>query len=334
MKHILAIFFILSCLLCIVPASAESLYFADSDGYDYYGICANVNDYRPMGAAYGFNFLDNGDSHYIENSYYTAFVASKDDTFEYMDFRFRPRESFSLPVTLWYPDGTDEQLNISVQYLEEVHYIFLKTNIVKVTVSDISGNEIVTKTYEQIFDNYYRIFIDDTGIYISTTNLGIGQQGYSSLNRYIDTSVNISVFPLTATSFDLTALNNVSSYCVIKVVDAEVIEAPLGGWLGWCYDKISFLDPNMVLYNILVYVDFIFNMLYFVVSFFLFSTWSYFILANVFALFYGVLQSNHGTYAMIQGYMTGMYWALYFPIMVFSFLIRFILSLVSAIVPL
>lgn len=330
--------FIFLMLCLIAPASAETKYFDDSDGHDHYGICADVYDYRPMGSVYGFSYLDpvfgNTDSNYVENSAYNTFVASDDDTFEYMDFRFRPEQSFSLPVTLWYPDGNEEQLNISVEFLEEVRYIFFQSNIVKVTVSDISGNIVVTKTYEDLFDNYCRVFIDDTGIYISTYNVGISQQGYSSLNRYIDTSVNISVFPLTAASFDLTALENVSSYCVIRVIDEQVAEDPLGGWLGWIYEKVDFLDPNMVLYNLLVYVNFIFNILYFVVTFFLFSTWSYIILVNVFALFYGILHSNRGVYAMIRGYMTGMYLGLYFPIMIFTFIVRFIISLVSLIVPL
>ncbi|WP_319507012.1 hypothetical protein [uncultured Methanolobus sp.] len=327
--RVLKILFI-ALLLLVLPAAAETYTFEDTSGHDYYAICANVSDYRPIGIPYGFSPTDTQDENYISNSEYDTFIVSTDDVFSYLDFQFKPEESFQLPVTLWYEDG-QRDLFINVQFETESSWIFWFTDSLNVTVTDLNSNILVSKTYTNVFDELVRVRIESDSISISQNDWK--ENFWTS---YLDdSSINISLYPLTALTFDLTALNNTSSYTVVKVIDDQytVEEQVLPGWMQWLYNRISFMDPDMVLYNALTYVDFMWGILMFLLKFMLFSTWSYFILANVVGLFYGILQANRGTFAMIQGYFTGLYYSFLLPIHIFKFVINLFLSLIQAILP-
>ncbi|WP_342304399.1 hypothetical protein [Methanolobus sp. ZRKC5] len=327
MKQILLV--LLAIALLLLPASAETLTFEDTAGHDYYGICADVTDYKPTGLVYGFSPLDS-DENYIPNSNYDTFLTSSDDVYEYLDFHFKSNSSFELPVTFWYTEG-QRDLIFSVDFEENPSWLFFFTDSMTYEIKDNNSNVLVSKTYSSLHTNYARFTVTPNELQVSRIDR-------SFLNQYTTgASVNLTMSPLTAVTFDLTEINNnASSYCVVKVVDDELTQEgeELPGWIQWLYNRISFMDPDMVLYNALTYVVFMWDILSFLLTFMLFSTWSYFILANVVGLFYGILQSNRGTFGMIEGYFKGMYYSFLLPIQIFKFLINLIISLANAILPL
>lgn len=146
-------------------------------------------------------------------------------------------------------------------------------------------------------------------------------------------SLNFSVYPLKAISFDLNALDveKVESYCVIQVTDSTVgSEQEFEGFLGWTYEKISFMDHDRILFHIMYFVQQAFGLVLFGLDFMVTCTWSYVCITQAFALFFGVLQSGSGTMAMIEGYAKAVYWSLYLPITAFAFFISLLIRVVQA----
>lgn len=322
-------FFLFLFLILLVPlessASAQTFTFNDTSGHDYYAICSNASDFRPFGVVYGFDgkFWEPPKSNkYINNVNYNVFVTHSTDAFEYVDFHIKAKSPFELPITFFYPDG-QANLTLSVNFVE-TGYWFWFTERMNVTLKD-GENVLISSEYTNLFNQYVRLYFNSDGIRISNTDLGTFS---SSLT---DTSVNISMFPLTAISFDLTSVDS-SSYCIVKVIDWQIQDGQLDGWLMWFYSKISFIDSNMVIYNVLVYITYMWRFFSFIITFFVFSTWSYLILSNVFGLMWGIMQRDKGSLAMFQGYIEGLYYCLLLPVRLFVFCVNLILRIVRIII--
>ena len=155
-----------------------------------------------------------------------------------------------------------------------------------------------------------------------------------SKSLYFDGPINTSmnIFPLRAVSFQLPS-TDMESIAYIKVLDNTLSSSSLNGWLGWAYEKIKGLDHNYYLYDLLLFIQYSWTFLSFFIWLFVFAGWSYFCLINAFALLYGIMQKSKGRFAMIEGYMRGVFYGLLFPVKVFVFCINLILNLLKIVIP-
>lgn len=318
-------FYLLLLLLLIPVASAETLDLNDSAGSSHYVICQDIEN-RPMFTWTGIRSIT-----YVDGAQYDTFVCAEDDAIDRLDLIFASTGNYSIPVTFWYPDNTSMTLTLEAEYTRWIPFPFWELNEFQYTLKDNSGYVFYEDSNINLFNNRFRLLIEDGSLYLGDTNSGTDFFDKALLN-----SINISVLPVQAIILDVSDIPSSSydpAYCMIRVIDDETKTLKFDGWLYWVYTKIDFMDADLVLYNVMYFIQIVWNVLTFVLELFVYSFWSYFALVNVFALFYAILRSNYGYFAMLEGYMRGMYWGLYPIIAVFRFLIGLIMSLLAVILP-
>lgn len=318
-------FLLLLLLLCIPCASAETLVFNDSVGSGNYVICGDIQN-PPMFTWTGVHTIN-----YVDGARYDTFVCAEDDVIDRLDLIFSSTGNYSIPITFWYPDNTSVTLILEADYDMWIPFPFWELNEFDYTLKDSAGHIFYEDSNINLFNNRFRLLIEDGTLYLGDTNLGTDH-----FDRALLHAVNVSVLPVKAITLDVSAISTPSydpAYCMVRVVDDETSTLKFDGWLYWVYTKIAFMDSDLVLYNVLHFIQIVWNVLAFVLELFIYSFWSYFALVNVFALFYAILRSNYGYFAMLEGYMRGMYWGLYPIIAVFRFLISLIMSLLAVILP-
>lgn len=312
-------------ILLISVASAETLDLNDSAGSDSYVICQDIGN-RPMFTWTGLRSIT-----YVDGAQYDTFVCAEDDAIDRLDLIFASTGNYSIPVTFWYPDNTSMTLILEAEYTQWIPFPFWELNEFQYTLKDNSGYVLYEDSNINLFNNRLRILIEDGTLYLGDIN-----SGTDFFDKALLHSINISVLPVQAITLDVSDIPSTSydpAYCMVRVIDDETKTLKFDGWLYWVYTKIDFMDSDLVLYNVMYFIQIVWNVLAFVLELFVYSFWSYFALVNVFALFYAVLRSNFGYFAMLEGYMRGMYWGLYPIIALFRFLIGLIMSLLAVILP-
>jgi hypothetical protein len=176
---------------------------------------------------------------YVDGAQYDTFVCAEDDVIDRLDLILASTGNYSIPVTFWYPDNTSMTLILEAEYTRWIPFPCWELNEFQYTLKDSSGYVLYEDSNINLFNNQFRLLIEDGTLYLGDIN-----SGTDLFDKALMHSINISVLPVQAITLDVSDIPSSSydpAYCMIRVIDDETKTLKFDGWLYWVYTKIDFI---------------------------------------------------------------------------------------------